>query len=467
MFKKKFDKRKLFTTSVTFILIFFFVGGFWIGLDRVRSMEGTFPPNDIKEGISPAPQNSSEAVDYLNKVIEKALTERPMLSVNDNFSVDSDSIDTDGSNELRSTLLFIKDGFRDYISSVEDIEGEISEVNFGNDLSELLRVPVLNGLPVSDFKCNYIYYQCPSCGLSSSEKLSSCEPCGSQREYFLKYHNEYEIELSFDPLIAESFPELCNKNFPSRSDAAINNLTSDVLDDVLRIDNRDHSYNSFKIYFKVNRLTDEITYLSFIKGIDVNADVSFLGKYAELGACSVNFAMNEYVNYSFTWPSLVLNKEILEIEPKGTDNLLATLTCEDPLSMTVTWKSSDESIAVVDADGYIDVTTKTGEAIIEASYEYLGKTYSDSCVVVVKVPVESMKMSKKNIDLTVGDSFSLCTKVSPNKATIQTVKWFSEDESVATVDSNGVVTAVSQGNVIIYAISDDGYFRSTCEVTVE
>lgn len=467
MADKKFDKRKLLTTSVTCILVFFFVGGFWIGLDRVRSMEGTFPPNDIKEGISAAPQTAEDAVAYLNKVIDKALSEKPKLSSDDNFSVDSDSLVTDGSDTFKTTLLFAKDGFRNYISSAEDVEGKVTEVNFGEDLSKLLRIPETDGLEVADFKCNYIYYQCPSCGLTSDEQLSNCEPCGSNREYFIKYRSEYEIELTFSPEIAESSPEQFEKNFPVRSDDEIDSLTSTVLDDVLSVENRKISYNSFKIYFKVNRLTDEITYLSFIKGIDVKADVSFLGKYEALGSAGISFSMNEFMNYGFTWPALTLNNEILEIEPKGTDNLLATLTCEDPLAMTVSWKSSDESIAVVDADGYIDATSKTGEAIIEASYEYLGKTYTDTCTVVVKVPVESMKMSKKNVDLTVGETFTLSTKVSPKNATIQTVKWYSEDESIATVDGDGVVTAISQGNTIVYALSDDGYFRSTCEVTVE
>ena len=177
--------------------------------------------------------------------------------------------------------------------------------------------------------------------------------------------------------------------------------------------------------------------------------------------------MNEYKNFSFTWPALTLNKELVEIEPKSTDNLLATLTCEDPLAMTVTWVSSDDSVATVDADGYIGTTAKTGEAVITASYEYLGKTYSDTCLVKVKTPVESMKMSKKNISLEIGETFELSTKISPKKATIQTVKWYSENEAVAVVDENGVVSAVGEGTVIVYALSDDGYFRSTCEVTVE
>ena len=467
MAEKKFDKQKLFSLAVVLILVIFFVGGFMLGLDRVRSMEGTFPPNDIKEGISPAPETAEDAVSYLSFVIDKALSEKPKLTADDYFSVNSDSVRTDSTDTFLATLLFMKDGFERHISSAEDTEDKLTSVNFGDDISRLLRVPSVDGMSILDFNCNYVYYQCPSCGVTSDKKLDSCEPCGSVREYFIKYRPEYEIELSFSPdLLNITSPDVFEANFPVRTDEQIDALTADALNGIINIDKREISYNSLKIYFKVNRLTDEITYLSFIKGIDVNADVTFLGKYEKLGSSNISFSMNENMNFGFTWPALTLNKEIVEIEPKGTDNLLATLTCEDPLSMSVSWSSSDESIATVDADGYIGTTSKTGEAVITAQFEYLGKTYTDTCIVKVKTPVESMKMSKKNITLSVGESFTLSTKVSPKKATIQTVKWYSEDESIATVDENGVVTAKGSGTVIVYAISDDGYFRSTCEVTV-
>lgn len=467
MAEKKFDKQKLFAVAVTVLLIFFFVGGFLFGLDRVRSMEGTFPPNDIKEGVSPAPENGDEAVKYLQKVIDKALSEKPKLTFEDKFSISSESVETDGSDTFRATLLFVKDGFNDYISSVEDTEDKISAVNFGEDISALLRVPSLKAVEIEDFICNYIYYQCPSCGETSDEPLDNCEPCGSTREYFKKYRDEYEIELLISSDITKKNRKAFEANFVPRSDRQIDALTKDAFKDILNIADRSCSYKAFRVLFKVKRLTDEISYLSFIKEIDVNANVAFTGKYKDLGVNNISFDLTEYANFSFIWPALELNKEVLEIEPGSTDNLLASLTCEDPLAMTVTWTSSDESIASVDADGYISTGTATGEAVVTATFDYLGKTYSDSCTVVVKTPVESMKMSKKSVRLSQGDEFTLSVEISPKKATIRTVKWYSEDETVASVDENGVVTAHNSGKTIVYALSDDGYYRSTCEVTVE
>ncbi len=462
MKEKKFDKQKLLTTVVTVILVFFFIGGFWIGLDRVRSMEGTFPPNDLKESITPAPESADEAFDYLKNLLDKAIHSNPALSYDGYFSIPSDSLETDGSDTFKATLLFALDNFRNHISAVEESEDKISSVNFGEDISSLLMVPDYENMKVTDFTCSYIYYSCPSCGVTSDEQLSSCEPCGSEREYFKKYRGEYDIELTVEPLDIST-----DKIFSPRTDEEISALTESVIKDAVNVNNTEISYNQYKIYFKVNRLTDEIITVRYIKEMSVNADVSFIGNYSAVGNKSVSFNVSETDRFDFTWPALSLNTETLVIEPKKSDNLLATLTCENPLDMTVIWTSSDESVATVDKDGYVYAEKTTGETVITASFEYLGKTYSDSCTVYVRVPVESMKMSKKSVKLDVGDTFTLETKVSPSKATVQTVKWYSEDESIAVVDINGVVTAKEQGEVIVYAISDDGYFRSTCEVTVK
>ncbi len=466
MKEKKFDKQKLLTTAVTVILLFFFVGGFMIGLDRVQSMEGTFPPNEIKEGISEAPADAEDAERYLEKVIEKALKNNPSLSYDDYFSIDSGSLVTDGSEAFNSTLLFALDSFEGHISSVEENSSLLTNVDYGENISSLLRVPSFEYMKAMDFNCSYIYYSCPSCGETSDEPLTECVLCGSLREYFIKYRDEYEIEL----VLAEApgaMGQGIDENFSLRTEKEISALTSQVFDDTLIINDTNVKYNKFKIIYKVNRLTDEITSLRYIKEMSVTSDVTFTGKFQQLGEKKISFNITETDNFSFTWPSLSLNEEILVIEPKKSDNLLATLTCVDPLSMTVNWTSSDESVATVDSEGYIHTTKNTGETVITATFDFLGKTYSDSCTVYVRVPVESMKMMKRDVTLAKGEQVTLKTKVSPSSATLQTVKWYSEDESIATVDENGVVTAVAQGEVIVYALSDDGYFRSTCEVTVE
>ncbi len=463
MADKKIDKQKLISVGVTAILIFFFIGGFWIGLDRVRSMEGTFPPNDIKEGISPAPETVEEVWSFYKKAVDEAMESPAHISTG--ISYDIGNLETDGSSQFKETVLFAKDNIQNHLSSVSD---KTPGSEFGYEPEKNLGfLDIGTTENIKEVKCSYIYYACPSCGLTNDEQLSECEPCGSKREYFKKYRSEYEVEFIIDAEIEKTAPEVFERLFtPSEIETVLESINGAV-DGKFTIENTEITYKNLHIVFKVNRLTDELTSIRYYKNMAVATDVSFSAEYETLGVKKLSFDFTECETFNLTWPALTLNKEILEIEPNGTDNLLATLTCEDPLVMTVSWSSSDESIATVDNDGYIDTFAKTGDAVITATYEYLGNTYSDSCTVKVKVPVESMKMSKKNVTLGIGEAFTLKTKVSPAKATIQTVKWYSENEDVATVDENGVVTAIGKGEVIVYALSDDGYYRSTCEVTVE
>ncbi|MBE6811482.1 MAG: hypothetical protein E7523_01215 [Ruminococcaceae bacterium] len=467
MKEKKFDKSKLLTAVVVCILIFFFVGGFMLGLDRISAMEGTFPPNDITEGLTPAPETAEEAVAYLFAMLDKAVADVPSVTCDDYFSAGSDSLTTDGSDHFNQTLQFAMDNFISHISSVEENDTDITSVGFGEGADKVLQMPDITAEDVESFTCSYIYYSCPSCGKTSDVPLDLCEDCGSLRAYFKKYHNEYDITLVLNVGSPEDENSALIRNFKPRNAEQITALTSDVLATSADVNVADVQYDKFIIQFRVNRLTDEISYLRYAKDMTVSSAVSFKNDYEKLGQKNITLALQENKAFHFTWPSLTLSEQKLVIEPKGTDNLLATLVCENPFAMTVTWTSSDESIATVDEEGYIDVFKKTGEATITASFEYLGKTYSDTCTVFVRVPVESMKMLDKDVTLAVGETATLETKVSPSDATVQTVTWYTEDETIATVNADGVVTAVAKGTCIVYALSDDGYYRSTCEVTVE
>ena len=80
---------------------------------------------------------------------------------------------------------------------------------------------------------------------------------------------------------------------------------------------------------------------------------------------------------------------------------------------------------------------------------------------------ESISLSKTGISLEKGKTKTLKAKVLPADTTNKKVVWKSSNGFVASVDENGVVTAVSPGTVVIYALSDDLYYKSSCEVTVK
>ena len=87
---------------------------------------------------------------------------------------------------------------------------------------------------------------------------------------------------------------------------------------------------------------------------------------------------------------------------------------------------------------------------------------------VVTVPVMGVTLDKTSatIDLKYGNTTSLVATVSPAGATNKAVTWISSNPSVATVDENGVVTAITTGTATITATTDDGNYTAECVVTV-
>ena len=127
-----------------------------------------------------------------------------------------------------------------------------------------------------------------------------------------------------------------------------------------------------------------------------------------------------------------------------------------PENAKVTWESSDENVATVDAGGTV-TAKKEGSATITARN---GEKYA-TCVVTVR---RKFELNKYELTLAEGDSETLTTTIQYDDATGESVSWSSGSEITAIVDDNGKVTGVSFGNTIIYAIL--GYEVLRCAVTV-
>ncbi|MBR6846282.1 MAG: Ig domain-containing protein [Bacteroidaceae bacterium] len=84
------------------------------------------------------------------------------------------------------------------------------------------------------------------------------------------------------------------------------------------------------------------------------------------------------------------------------------------------------------------------------------------------IPVTGITLNKTTASLTSrGQTLQLTATVTPDNATDKSVIWSSSNPSVATVDANGLVTAVSSGRTTITATTADGSNKTaTCAVTV-
>lgn len=84
---------------------------------------------------------------------------------------------------------------------------------------------------------------------------------------------------------------------------------------------------------------------------------------------------------------------------------------------------------------------------------------------VLPLPAIGISLDKSELTILAGASDQLVATVKPTDAD-QTVTWSSSDDSVAIVNDNGIVTAVSAGSATITATTEDGRFAATCKVTV-
>lgn len=129
----------------------------------------------------------------------------------------------------------------------------------------------------------------------------------------------------------------------------------------------------------------------------------------------------------------------------------------------IKWVSSDTSVAKISSSGVV-TALKTGKTTITATTVEGG--HSITCTVQVYKPVESVTLNKTSRTLDVGDTYKLKATVLPEDATKKTVKWSSSDPSVATVDENGVITAVSIGTAVIKVRTDSSGKTAECTVRV-
>ncbi len=111
--------------------------------------------------------------------------------------------------------------------------------------------------------------------------------------------------------------------------------------------------------------------------------------------------------------------------------------------------------------------TKSAKVRIDVTSEDGQVTTSYNLTLLVPVKVTGIEMSQTTASIDVTETLDLDVTVTPSDATVQTVKWYSSDDEIATVDENGKVTPLKAGNVTITAISDDGAsITAKCEVTI-
>jgi uncharacterized protein YjdB len=139
-------------------------------------------------------------------------------------------------------------------------------------------------------------------------------------------------------------------------------------------------------------------------------------------------------------------------------------------NQNVTWSSSNPAAAYVYPTGAVE-GMGAGNAVITATSQDGGKTATCD-ITVSNVAVMSVEISPSPVSLSLSGSpypteIQLSAIILPSNATNQTVIWESQDTGIATVDSNGMVTAVTAGTPVnIQVTTVDGGKMATCTITI-
>ena len=158
---------------------------------------------------------------------------------------------------------------------------------------------------------------------------------------------------------------------------------------------------------------------------------------------------------------VTLNQTELTLVPEETFTLKGKVTPSDASYKTLTWESSDESVASVEK-GVVTAKGK-GSAVITAQTSDGAKA---ECIVNVKVPVEKVVIYSVRMSLQKYTARKLTAKVFPENADDAELTWSSSNSKIVTVDSSGTIRTLSAGQAVVTAKTANGKKSSvTIEVT--
>lgn len=162
-----------------------------------------------------------------------------------------------------------------------------------------------------------------------------------------------------------------------------------------------------------------------------------------------------------------LEEENVELKTNETYQFHASVLPNNASNKKIYWSISDSNIGTIDENGLF-VAKQEGQATITAKTE--DGNYSALCNIKVEyippVKVTGVYLKEEEIALTQNDTAKIVVNVIPENATNKHCTFESDNEDVASVDTDGNVKAKNQGEANIKVITADGGFVATCRITV-
>lgn len=164
--------------------------------------------------------------------------------------------------------------------------------------------------------------------------------------------------------------------------------------------------------------------------------------------------------------SLTLNQSDAHLKACETLALAVTVGPDEATNKKVDWKSDDEAVASVSADGVV-TAHKVGQTSIHAIANDGGGAKATCIITVDPTMVSSITLSQENLKIRKNHTVQLSAIVAPTNATNASFIWSSTNEDVAKVSEDGVISAIAPGDAVIKATSQDGsQVEVSCQVKV-
>ena len=181
---------------------------------------------------------------------------------------------------------------------------------------------------------------------------------------------------------------------------------------------------------------------------------------------------NGMVGYVFqTYLEEVPDKQIESIQltaGKTTINkgertkITATITPNDATDKTLKYTSSNTNVATVSSDGYV-LGVGSGSATITAKAK---NGVTGKITIKVYSPVTDIVVSTENVILQVGESFKITATIVPDDADNKSITYKSENQNIVSVDNNGNLTGLQEGETTVTVSSREGNISKEIDVKV-
>lgn len=243
----------------------------------------TTVPVEYTESATPVDKSSEEILNYFNTLANDIKAKRPAMYYRFELNVPNDSLKvTKAGAEESETIDESLSAINDAAKAVKDlmlenIEEQSGDIAFGADNTDVLLVK----------------------GESFASKLTVDD---IKYATMTEVGDQYFITIEFDDIAEADAKEILGNAFNLRNKEDI--LNSEELaktKSYLQLQNYTVSYSGCRITATVNRLTDEITKLEYLKPANVIASAKGQNTFAEHGDLSVLFTLEDKAYYEINW----------------------------------------------------------------------------------------------------------------------------------------------------------------------